>query len=511
MTSVGTGNGLHATHDARAIVRLLQCQLCFRPLKRPALLPCGNSICYSCLPPLHERQYITYPNTPDRHLGLLCPFGKCQTDHARGDFNVDYTLTRTLDIIGVELEQLGLAEEISNAVIEEEVDHYVEGKGKPVHQTIVYPRGRFPATYGLAELGRLPYDQELSYRSSSGEDTSQYDAAVLGHVKDKVRSELQCLVCYMLYLDPITTSCGHTFCRKCLERVLDYSYSCPLCRKPQHISTTSLEFHPSNQRLISIIEGLFPNELAQRAIMSSLENKVGASNLDLPTPLFVCTLSFPRMPTFLHIFEPRYRLMIRRVWQGDRRFGMVLPNRNREPQGELGEDCAFMQFGTLLEIKSYRLLPDGRSWIETIGVSRFRVKRFGYRDDYIVSDVEIVNDLPISEEELVEAMETSTTGSVIPDGSLQSTQQLLHAAQAFVHRMQSRSPSWLHQRVVNVYGRPPEDPATFPYWLASVLPISEVEKYRLLSTSSVRERLKIVVLWIKKIEEQQWYVYAPPT
>lgn len=32
----------------------------------------------------------------------------------------------------------------------------------------------------------------------------------------------------------------------------------------------------------------------------------------LSTPIFVCTLAFPGMPTILHIFEPRYRLMVRR-------------------------------------------------------------------------------------------------------------------------------------------------------------------------------------------------------
>lgn len=30
----------------------------------------------------------------------------------------------------------------------------------------------------------------------------------------------------------MTTVCGHTFCRECLERVLDYGNSCPLCVTP---------------------------------------------------------------------------------------------------------------------------------------------------------------------------------------------------------------------------------------------------------------------------------------
>lgn len=42
-------------------------------------------------------------------------------------------------------------------------------------------------------------------------------------------------------------------------------------------------------------------------------------------PIFVCTMSFPGIPCPLHVFEPRYRLMIRRCQEsGSRRFGMCI-------------------------------------------------------------------------------------------------------------------------------------------------------------------------------------------
>ena len=47
--------------------------------------------------------------------------------------------------------------------------------------------------------------------------------------------------------------------------------------------------------------------------------------------LFVCSLAYPRLRSPLHIFEPRYRLMMRRAIQsGQKRFGMVLPKPERE-------------------------------------------------------------------------------------------------------------------------------------------------------------------------------------
>ena len=42
-------------------------------------------------------------------------------------------------------------------------------------------------------------------------------------------------------------------------------------------------------------------------------------------PVFVCTMSFPCVPCPLHVFEPRYRLMIRRAMEsGTRQFGMCV-------------------------------------------------------------------------------------------------------------------------------------------------------------------------------------------
>ncbi|KAF8466400.1 PUA-like domain-containing protein [Kalaharituber pfeilii] len=508
--TITTSTELDPTRDARNIVRLLQCPVCSRPLKRPVSLPCGNAICSTCLPQFHERQNISYPNTTDRKFGFTCCFTRCGLEHVIGDFSVDFTLKRVLDIVETELQRFMPFAENTSVILEEvpcEDESDIEDEGKVPGKTAVLRGGRLAATYTYAERGNLPYDMDLNYHSASGEDLSHLDKAILNHLRDKVQPELQCLVCYSLYLDPVTTACGHTFCRKCLERVLDHSLTCPMCRKVQHISTAILQFQGSNQVLTDLLGSLYPDESAQRMAQGALEDKAGAIDMELPTPLFVCTLSFPKMPTFLHIFEPRYRLMVRRAWQGDKRFGMVLPNRHHEPQSGLGNNCTFLQFGTLLEIKSYRLLPDGRSWIETVGISRFKVKRWGYRDDYIVSAIEPVDDLSYAEEESSEAMEITNTQDCPRYQYLNSltTQQLFQLAQQFIQRMELQSAQLQHQRVINIYGFPPEDPAIFPYWIASVLPINETEKYRLLSCNSVRGRLKIAAGWIKKIEEQQLF------
>ncbi len=44
--------------------------------------------------------------------------------------------------------------------------------------------------------------------------------------------ELQCSICMDLFTDPVSTPCGHNFCKSCLNQCWDNSqtYNCPACR-----------------------------------------------------------------------------------------------------------------------------------------------------------------------------------------------------------------------------------------------------------------------------------------
>jgi len=368
--------------------------------------------------------------------------------------------------------------------------------------------GRLVSTFIMADVGELDYHSELAFtpRDSDLEPViKESDVSLADNLREIVRAECECQVCYGLMIDPLTTVCGHTFCRKCLARVLDHSTLCPACRRPLPMRP-GVTTEPSNKRLSHAIAGLLPDELATRVL--AIQQEEEAIDEEGWMPLFPCTLAYPAMPTFLHVFEPRYRLMVRRAMEnGSRKFGMMMYNGRGVPQGSLGRSF-FMQYGTVLHISRVEVLPDGRSILETQGLYRFKILESSSLDGYIIGRIQRVDDMPLAEEEAAEALETGGPDPTVDDFEARinhmSTQALLQRSLDFVARARSRSERWLHDRVLEAYGQPPTDPAIFPYWFASILPIAEDEKYLLLPTTSVRERLKMTARWIQVLEDARW-------
>ncbi|OXB76157.1 UNVERIFIED_CONTAM: hypothetical protein H355_016735 [Colinus virginianus] len=184
-----------------------------------------------------------------------------------------------------------------------------------------------------------------------------------------------------LFFEPVTTPCGHTFCKECLERCLDHRPNCPLCKQSLREYLKAGSYSPT-LLLQDIMLAAFPTQLAERRELHRAEI-AELSNLTTNIPIFVCTMSFPGVACPLHIFEPRYRLMIRRCQEtGTRRFGMCIYENGK----------SFADYGCMLEIRQLELLADGRSLVDTIGGRRFRVLRRGHRDGYNTADIEYLED-----------------------------------------------------------------------------------------------------------------------
>ena len=63
-------------------------------------------------------------------------------------------------------------------------------------------------------------------------EEKQVAAADVRHIDSSllVVEDLECSLCYRLFHQPVTTPCGHTFCRQCLDRCMDHHTSCPMCK-----------------------------------------------------------------------------------------------------------------------------------------------------------------------------------------------------------------------------------------------------------------------------------------
>src|SRR3954451_7038676 len=125
----------------------------------------------------------------------------------------------------------------------------------------------------------------------------------------------------------------------------------------------------SAQALPSAVGGTGPGRsLVERAAASAIGSAVHLSRT-LRIPIFPLpgAILFPRSQLPLHIFEARYREMVRDAIDGNGRIGMIQPQRldddNRAP---------LYGVGCVGEIVGIEELDDGRFNIVLLGTNRFR-------------------------------------------------------------------------------------------------------------------------------------------
>ncbi|KAG2463800.1 LONF3 protein, partial [Polypterus senegalus] len=282
-------------------------------------------------------------------------------------------------------------------------------------------------------------------------------------------SDLECPLCMRLFYEPVTTPCGHTFCLKCLERCLDHNPQCPLCK--EGFSEYLAQRKYSKTILMEdLIAKYLPEELVERRKVYE-EEIAELSNLNKNVPIFVCTMAFPTVPCPLHIFEPCYRLMIRRCMEtGTKQFGMCLSDPVK----------GFADYGCILEIRNVEFFADGRSVVDTIGKRRFKVIEHSQRDGYNTADIEYLEDRKVEGQELAELLtlhDTVYDQAIMWINSLKSEQK---------------------ERIVSHFGPMPEkepEPQMSPngpswcWWLLAVLPLEGRAQLPFLALTALKDRL----------------------
>lgn len=117
-----------------------------------------------------------------------------------------------------------------------------------------------------------------------------------------------------------------------------------------------------------------------------LERLGGIRHIPLfPLPLVM----LPNELLPLHIFEDRYRKMLRDVEADNHLFGITL----FEPVEPLGDKPAPGTVGCVAEIREVETLPDGRSNIMALGLARYRLIDYvDAGEPYLIGQVEFFED-----------------------------------------------------------------------------------------------------------------------
>ena len=182
---------------------------------------------------------------------------------------------------------------------------------------------------------------------------------------------------------------------------------------------------------------------------------------------------FPHMPLPLHVFEDRYRALVRDCLAGDRTFGVVLIERGHEVGGgdvRFGVGCT----ATIAEAEQ---TPDGRWGIVATGLQRFRVDAWLPDDPYPRAEVTMLDD-----------GEWTTDAAIAMDHALAVFARVLDLA--------ARLGSTVDTSVLDRTGNPVLD-----HWsLVARAPVGALDQLALLAAETPERRLDLLTNQLADVE-----------
>jgi Lon protease-like protein len=184
-------------------------------------------------------------------------------------------------------------------------------------------------------------------------------------------------------------------------------------------------------------------------------------------PLFpLNTVLFPHMPAGLHIFEERYREMIRDCQEQRTSFGIV----GIREGVEVGRAAFPFSVGTLAQIHELEALDDGRFNLVVAGASRFRVESLSLDRAYLVGRISYLED-------------TRGDEAAIPELSRRAARAFTEYSSALRNLADESGEEEDHEPL-------PDDPELLSYLIAASLNVEVNRRQELLEEDSVSGRLR---------------------
>ncbi len=195
-------------------------------------------------------------------------------------------------------------------------------------------------------------------------------------------------------------------------------------------------------------------------------------------PLGTVLLPFAHLP--LHIFEPRYRALVKDCLAGDGEFGVVLIERGQEVGGG---DVRF-GVGTVARIMQTAELPDGRWLLDAVGTERFRVTEWLPDDPYPLAMVEAIDD---------EAADANPELKAEAEDRRAAVERLLRQVLALQVELGFPAPSAV--RTLD------ENPSVAAFEAALLSPIGPMDTQKILEAPSTAARLELLETMLTEARE----------
>ncbi len=195
-------------------------------------------------------------------------------------------------------------------------------------------------------------------------------------------------------------------------------------------------------------------------------------------PLGTVLLPFAHLP--LHIFEPRYRALVKDCLAGDGEFGVVLIERGQEVGGG---DVRF-GVGTVARIMQTAELPDGRWLLDAVGTERFRVTEWLPDDPYPLAMVEAIDD---------EAADAGPEVKAEAEDRRAAVERLLRQVLALQVELGFPAPSAV--RTLD------ENPSVAAFEAALLSPIGPMDTQKVLEAPSTAVRLELLETMLTEARE----------
>ena len=192
-------------------------------------------------------------------------------------------------------------------------------------------------------------------------------------------------------------------------------------------------------------------------------------------PIFpLQTVLFPGMSLPLHIFEPRYRLMVAHCIKRRAPFGVVLIPGIDETSIDDEPVASICRLGSTARIVRSDSLVDGRFFIDVRGETRFEIEEVFNDREYLTARVR-----PVAEPDIPANFHHEVIGEV---ASL--FREYLAAAMVGTSRRISAL-------------QLPDEPSALSYAVAAALDVSADEKQRLLEAPTITERFDLEIQMLR--------------